>query len=72
MAFPWDDWQFWVVTVIFVVAAGYLLREVLPIPFFSSRARRRRRESKATLTISAKREGEVPAKPGEPPSDRPA
>ena len=52
---PWRDVEFWVVTGIFVIAAGYLLRNVLPIPWLSSRARRQKREQKATLTISARK-----------------
>jgi hypothetical protein len=50
----WRDVEFWAVTVVFVIAAGYLLRNVLPVPWFSRRSRRGRREQKATLTISAK------------------
>lgn len=55
MRFPWHDAQFWIVTAIFAVAAAYLLRNVMPVPWFSNRARRRKSEQKATLTISAKR-----------------
>lgn len=51
MSFPWKDAQFWIVTAIFVGAAIYLLRNVLPLP---GRVRAKRGEKKATLTISAK------------------
>jgi hypothetical protein len=49
---PWNDWQFWVVTACTLAAAGYLLRGVLPM--VSRRARQRRNERRASLTISAK------------------
>lgn len=48
------DWQFWVVTLAVVIAAGYMLRNVLPVPFFSSRAKRKKTEHKATLTVQGK------------------
>lgn len=63
MPFPWHDWQFWVVTALFVAAAWYLLRGIIPIPILSRRAQAKRTEHKATLTISAKREP-----PSTPPS----
>ncbi len=52
---PIGDWQFWVVTLLALSAAGYLLRNVLPIPFFSKRAKRKKHESRATLTVGGKR-----------------
>ncbi|CAN5796026.1 hypothetical protein BH11PLA1_BH11PLA1_13030 [soil metagenome] len=55
MRLPLGDWQFWVVTGLALCAAGYLLRNVLPIPILSRRARRKRQEKKTTLTISAKK-----------------
>ncbi len=55
MSLPWHDWQFWVVTAIFLFAGAWLLRGVLPIPILSRKHKRRRRgEKKATLTISGK------------------
>lgn len=52
---PWNDWQFWIVTAVFVFAVAWLLRGIVPIPLLSRRHRRRRRgEKKATLTISGK------------------
>jgi hypothetical protein len=55
---PIGDWQFWIVTALALVAGGYLLRNVLPVPFFSRRAARKKHERPAALTISAK-----PSKP---------
>lgn len=55
MNLPLSDWQFWVATLAAVFAAGYLLRNLLPVPFLSRRAKARRSERKATLTISAKK-----------------
>lgn len=53
MSLPIHDWQFWVATGIFALALAWLLRGVLPIPFLSRNAKRRKRgERKATLTIS--------------------
>ncbi|HYD01984.1 MAG TPA: hypothetical protein VEB22_12220 [Phycisphaerales bacterium] len=51
---PIGDWQFWVVTLLAVCALAYLLRNVLPVPFFSKRARRRKHESRATLTVGGR------------------
>jgi hypothetical protein len=50
---PVDDWQFWVTTLVALMALGYLLRNVLPVPFFSKRAKRKKHERRATLTVSA-------------------
>lgn len=52
---PIGDWQFWVVTFLALCAAGYLLRNILPVPFFSKRAKRRKHESRATLTVGGQR-----------------
>jgi hypothetical protein len=48
---PLDDWQFWVATALFVFAAGWLLRGVVPIPILSKRHHRRKTERRATLTV---------------------
>jgi hypothetical protein len=55
MSIPYQDWQFWVTTLLALIAGGYLLRNILPVPFFSRRARARRQEKSATLTVSAKK-----------------
>lgn len=55
MSLPLHDWQFWVVTLAALVAAGWLLRGVLP--GLRGRAKRRKQQHKATLTISAKSGG---------------
>ncbi len=52
-AFPIGDWQFWIATAIFVIAAIWLLRPILPIPFLKRRRGGGRRQ-KATLTIEGK------------------
>jgi hypothetical protein len=52
MPIPWTDWQFWVVSAIFVIAAGYLLRGVVGRLWHRRTAAARGR--RATLTISAK------------------
>ena len=54
MSLPVDDWQFWVVTLLCVGAAWWLLRDIIPIPYLTKRRRRRRGEKRAKLTISAK------------------
>jgi len=54
-AMPFGDWQFWVVTILALGALGYLLRNILPVPFFSKRAKRKKHESRATLTVGGKR-----------------
>jgi hypothetical protein len=54
MRVPWDDWQFWVVTAAALVALGWLLRGVVPVPYFSAHQRRRRRERRVNLTVGGK------------------
>ena len=51
MGFPLDDWQFWATTVLFALAIAWLLRGFLPIPWLRARARRKKHERRATLTI---------------------
>jgi hypothetical protein len=51
---PIDDWQFWVATGLFVFAAAWLLKGVLPVPILSGRHKRRKRERRATLTVGGK------------------
>lgn len=50
-SFPLHDWQFWAATGVFLAAAAWLLKGVLPIPFLSRRHRRKKHETRATLTI---------------------
>lgn len=50
-SFPITDWQFWVVSLIALLAAAYLLRAVLPIPWLSKRHQQRKRERRVPLTI---------------------
>jgi len=54
-AFPTHDWQFWVATAIFLFAAAYLLRGVLPIPWLSARMKRKKHERRVTLTVEGQR-----------------
>ncbi|HVZ93224.1 MAG TPA: hypothetical protein VG797_01815 [Phycisphaerales bacterium] len=49
------DWQFWAVTAIFVLAAGWLLRGVLPIPVIRERLRRKKHERRASLTVEGRK-----------------
>ena len=53
MPFPIHDWQFWLVTAIAVVAAWFVLREVLPPPLLGRKKRAQRKH--ANLTIEGKR-----------------
>lgn len=50
---PVHDWQFWVTTLVALMALAYLLRNVVPVPFLSKRAKRKKHERRATLTVSA-------------------
>jgi hypothetical protein len=50
-SFPYDDWQFWAATAVFVGAAAWLLKGLIPVPLLSRRHRRRKAERRATLTI---------------------
>jgi hypothetical protein len=67
---PIGDWQFWIVTLLALCAAGYLLRNLLPIPFFTRRAKRKKHQRSATLTISAKPRDKAGAGRGEEPPNR--
>lgn len=50
MSFPIHDWQFWAVTGIFAAAVLWVCRGLLP----GSKARRRKRGHRATLTLGGK------------------
>lgn len=52
MSLPWRDWQFWVVTAIFVVAAAYVLREVVPGGWWPWK--KKKKGKAATLTVEGK------------------
>lgn len=54
MKIPIDDWQFWATTLVFLFALAWLLRGVLPIPFLSQRHKRRKRQTRVTLTVGGK------------------
>lgn len=51
---PLHDWQFWVATAIFLGAAMYLFRNILPIPYLSKRRRARRTTKRVTLTVGGR------------------
>lgn len=53
--FPTSDWEFWVATAIFLFAAAWLLRGVLPIPWLSARLKRQKHERRVTLTVEGRR-----------------
>jgi hypothetical protein len=53
-AFPVNDWQFWVVTALAALAAAWLLRGVLPIPWLIKRRRAKRGRTRVTLTVGGK------------------
>lgn len=56
--FPIHDWQFWVVTIIFLAALAWLLKGVLPIPYLSKRAKAKKQTKHVTITV----EGKTPEK----------
>jgi hypothetical protein len=51
MSFPVHDWQFWATTGLFILAAAWLLRGLLP---GSKRRRQRRSARRAMLTVGGK------------------
>lgn len=53
-ASSFTDWQFYVATAIFLFAAAWLLRGVLPIPFLTRRHREKKRSRSVKLTIGGK------------------
>jgi len=50
MSFPIHDWQFWVVTALFVAAILWVARGILP----GSASRRHRRGRRTTLTLGGR------------------
>lgn len=52
MSFPVDDWQFWVVTALVLLAAAYIAHRVVPARFLPWKKRPKGRS--ATLTIGGK------------------
>ncbi len=52
--FPVYDWQFWVVTALFLAAAVWLLKGFIPIPWLSKRAKRKKATKHVSLTIDGK------------------
>jgi hypothetical protein len=53
-AFPIADWQFWVVTAVFLAAAAWLLKGILPVPWLSKRARAKKKTKRVSLTVGGK------------------
>jgi len=49
---PLSDWQFWVVSALFVAALAYLFRGTLPI--IGKRVKTRRRTRRVALTVEGK------------------
>lgn len=49
MGLPVGDWQFWVGSLVALVAAGWLLRGALPM------VKRRRKQRSVTLTIEGEK-----------------
>ncbi len=58
MQIPVHDWQFWVATGIFLVAAAWLFRGVLPIPYLTKRHKAAKQTKRVTLTVGGKAAGE--------------
>lgn len=53
MSFPIHDWQFWVVTLIALAAAWYLVRKFIPSRMLPRILRPRKKGKSVSLTISA-------------------
>lgn len=53
-SFPKHDPQFWLATAAFLFAAAWLLRGVVPVPWLSRRARRKKTQRGVKLTIGGK------------------
>lgn len=53
-SFPVGDWQFLVATAVFVLAAAWLLRGVVPIPWLSRRHREKKKSRPVRLTIGGR------------------
>lgn len=49
---PWTDWQFWVVTVVALLAAAWIVRRMLPKRLLGGA--RRGAAKRATLTIGGR------------------
>jgi hypothetical protein len=57
MSLPVGDWQFWVVTVVAVLALGWLTRNILPVPVLTRRARAKRMQKRVSITVGGKAVG---------------
>ncbi len=53
MAIPFGDWQFWVATVIALLALWLVLRNLLP-PGWMPFSRAKPKQTKASLTVGGK------------------
>jgi uncharacterized protein HemY len=54
VSLPLDNWQFWATTVIFIIAAAWLLRTILPVPILTRRYQRRKRQRRVNLTVKGR------------------
>ena len=59
-ALPIDDWQFWVVSILAVIAAIVVARMILPPQLLPKRLRPSRGQKRATLTVDGKTVGRKP------------
>lgn len=51
MALPITDWQFWVATLIAILALRHVLKMIFPSGLPLSRKRRKGKQTRATLTV---------------------
>jgi hypothetical protein len=54
LGFPWRDPQFWLATAVFILAAAWLLRGVLPVPILSKRRKAAKAQRRVSLTVGGK------------------
>jgi hypothetical protein len=55
VSLPYQDWQFWIVTLAVGASFAWLLRAVLPVPFLKRRRARRRGQRRVTLTVDGRK-----------------
>lgn len=55
MSFPVDDWQFWLASVIVLIAAVVAFRAVVPLSLLTGRARKRGKRTRVSLTIGGEK-----------------
>lgn len=72
MSFPVGDWQFWVATVLVLVAAVVAFRAVVPIGLITGRRHKGGQRKRVSLTIGGEKPGATSRRDGADPRTTPS